>query len=440
MLEHIRRYRELILFVSMWIILGNINTELAMASVVISVILLWRGNRTMELMLGFITLLVFSDSMMVSLEFAKKVKDIYLVLLAVFLIFDKSLVREKNVLFVNFIPFFIWALCMIPRSPIPVVAAQKTISYALIFLVAPFYFTKLIREHGPNFFKGYFWAVTIILVSGLILSFIDADKGYLMGRFRGVFGNPNGVGVFCAMVMLVLVIARSQIAGLFTRIELLWIVGLILISVFISGSRNSLITIVFFFAFLRTYKLSKWLGFAILIFLVVAYEIVISNLPEILNYFGLAKALRVDSLQSGSGRFVAWGFAFRIINSDVMQFFMGKGFAFEEYIFHSYQDYLVRLGHVGGVHNSFLALWINTGIIGLVLWMYGFLKTVFQASRFSYLAMPIVYAIFFSAFFEPWLNASLNPYTIHVILVLSALYHYSREKERMKIAPLANAA
>jgi O-antigen ligase len=430
MLEHIRMYRDLVLMVFAWVVLGNINTELAMFAVIGSVLLLLRAKRYIELMLGFVTILVLSDSFLESLKFAQKVKDIYLVLLSLNLFFDKSLTKDKNIIFVNFLPFLIWALCMIPRSPVPVIAAQKTISYGLIFLVAPFYFMKLIREYGVTFFKSYFWAISIILVSGLILGMVHVEKGYLLSRFRGLFGNPNGIGVFCAMITLVLLTVRSRIHNVFNRIELMWLVGLILLCVLLSGSRNSLITIVFFFAFMRAYKMSKWFGFSVLLFLIVLYEIVISNLPAILGFFGVAEMMRAESLESGSGRFIAWGFALKIINSDTLQFFLGKGFSFDEFIFSINQERLIKMGHVGGVHNSFLALWLNTGIIGLILWLSGFLRTIFQTSRFSYIAMPLVFAIFFSGFFEPWLMASLNPYTIQVILMMSFLRQYGGIIER----------
>jgi O-antigen ligase len=74
------------------------------------------------------------------------------------------------------------------------------------------------------------------------------------------------------------------------------------------------------------------------------------------------------------------------------------------------------------VHNSFLALWLNTGIIGLILWIFAFLRTISKAMTRSYMTLPFFYAVLFSAFFEPWLMGSLNPYTITFLFALSLLY------------------
>ena len=93
--------------------------------------------------------------------------------------------------------------------------------------------------------------------------------------------------------------------------------------------------------------------------------------------------------------------------------------AYEEYLYMINRHALSALGHQGGVHNTFLALWLNTGIIGLVLWLVGLFRTIFKAVAISYTALPFLYTVLFSAFFEAWLMGSLNPYHITMLLILA---------------------
>src|SRR6187551_2504725 len=102
MLEFLKKNNQLVLMVLVWMVCGNILTELAMGVVVISVLLLKRKDMYMELILGFMILLMFSDSKMLSLGFAKEIKDIYLILLTLFLLFDWKNFKQKNIIFVSF--------------------------------------------------------------------------------------------------------------------------------------------------------------------------------------------------------------------------------------------------------------------------------------------------------------------------------------------------
>jgi hypothetical protein len=93
---------------------------------------------------------------------------------------------------------------------------------------------------------------------------------------------------------------------------------------------------------------------------IIVFQLILANLTDILSALGLAKALRADTLESGSGRLVAWAFAWKHINSSFQNFLYGGAFGFDEMLFAWNAKMLISLGHVGGVHNSFLALWLNT--------------------------------------------------------------------------------
>ena len=47
----------------------------------------------------------------------------------------------------------------------------------------------------------------------------------------------------------------------------------------------------------------------------------------------------------------------------------------------------------------------------------------FNAAKNSGLALPILFACLFVANFEPWLAASLNPFTIQFIICIAVILH-----------------
>jgi O-antigen ligase len=421
MLDFLKRKNQFVLMLLLWLVAGMVATPVAVGIVAVSVLLLKRRAMYAELILGFILILVLSDSWQPELQFAKKVKDIYLILLTLFFFFDRKEFRIRGTFIGPFIPFLIWSVFQIFSHPVISISAQKTLSYGLIFLVAPAYFFKVFEDYGRVFLKDYAMMVALLLIAGLALYIVFPDKVLVGSRYSGVLGNPNAIGLFCTVFFILFQSAVIKFPDLFSRNEKVFIYGLIAISVLLSGSRNTILSIALCMFFTRFYKISPWLGTFIVIVIAVIYQMVMTNLPEILQSLGLAKALRADTLESGSGRLVAWTFAWNLINSSFHQFMFGRGFGFDEYIFIQNYSFLVKLGHIGGVHNSYLALWLNTGIIGLILWLIGFFRTIVKAIPKSYTALPITYAVMFSGFFEAWLMGSLNPYTITFLFILSLI-------------------
>jgi O-antigen ligase len=104
---------------------------------------------------------------------------------------------------------------------------------------------------------------------------------------------------------------------------------------------------------------------------------------------------------------------------------LGKGFFYTEYLFKKYFEILSTQGHQGNAHNSYLTFWLDTGLIGLIMYVVAFFSSFISAARKSYYAIPLLYAIVFSANFESWLTSSLNPFTIQVWIMLTILLFMS---------------
>lgn len=374
----------------------------------------------MELLIGFFFILVMSDSRQDSLQWAVSAKDEYIAMLSLFLLMDQKSFQPFSYFYQKFMPFFLIACVCLFYTPSEIIftSIQKTLSYILLIIVVSNYVVRCHKDHGSEFYKVLIYFGVTILVVGLAFKFIHNSQAYFEGRFRGLLGNPNGLGVFTLMFFLTFSVIKDVYPTLFTKSEK-WVIYIaVFVSIFLSGSRNCLFALLIYFFFLFAYRLSTFLGFILFVILIVSYQAIQDNIVTIVEGLGLTSYLRVSTLSDASGRFVAWNFAKDQIKQSI---WLGRGFEYTNYIFHINEDWLSAMGHQGNAHNSYLTLWLDTGLFGLVAYMWGFLGSFFRAARKSKLALPVMYSVIFSTIFESWLTASLNPYTIQLFIILSML-------------------
>ena len=403
-----------ILFI--WWLTGTFAGPVVYAVIPLSLLFFWRSEMYEEMFIGFFFILILSDS----LEFAKNVKDIYLVLLALFLLIGRTNLVLVNKLFIWFIPYFVVALICLFYSVSFFISFEKTISYLLLLIVVPNYIQNLYVEKGEVFFKNIVLFVLLFFLLGLLLRFIKPELVFYEGRYRGVFIlNPNGLGVFSLLFFLFYSIINEYFPSLFSRRENIFIYSLCLFVVFLCSSRNAVISILIFLLFKYLYKISPFIGFLIFLLIIVTYEYIIANVGSIIMSLGLESFFRVETLETASGRYIAWKFAWDNIQQST--FFIGNGIGYTEALFKKHYVELSMLGHQGHAHNSYLTFWLDTGLIGLLLYLFGFIAVFVKGAKKTILSIPIMYAIFFSAFFESWLTASLNPFTIQVFAIVTIM-------------------
>ena len=418
-MEVIKKNGQLIFMILLWIASGYGGQFLPLAIVPITVYLMKRRGMYKELLIGFFVLLTLSDSRANSLAWAANAKNEYIVLLLSFIVFDQKTFSPLSPLFKKFIPFFLVAFLCVFFSPEYIVSTsiQKTFSYLFLIMVVSNYTLKCHRLYGAEFYKTLVYAVMGILISGFIMKFLNPNEAYLEGRYRGVVGNPNALGIYILLSFLTFSIIREKYPDLFSNWERNIVYGLMFLSLFMSNSRNSIFALLIFMFFSYFYKFSSYLGFIVFVVFLILYQYVEANLVDIITKLGLDSYFRVNTLQDASGRFVAWDFAKDHIKNESL--WLGRGFEFTEDLFGENSDWLNNLGHQGNAHNSYLTLWLDTGLIGLSAYMWAFVGSFFQAAKKSNMALPIMYSIVFSTIFESWLAASLNPFTIQLFVILT---------------------
>ncbi|NNC84414.1 MAG: O-antigen ligase family protein [Flavobacteriales bacterium] len=419
--SYIRENLQFTLLVLLWVLVGSMTGPVAIGIIGGSIFLLTARGYFTEILLGFWIILMFSDSRLEAFQFAQSFKKVFIViLLIVFFLQRKRLVKEKNVIFSLFLPFFIWSLLILYDNPRVDLAIQKTISYALLFLVVPFLTRFVLEEDQRGFFRSLVFFVMVYLISGILIRYVNFDLVYLTGRFMGFMGNPNGLGVLVFLFALLFDTICRRDPYAFPRWQKVAVWAVIFINLFYCQSRSALMAIVLYLMFCNFKILRGFPGLLVFISILVSYQYVMHNLPIVIASLGLEDFFRLDTIEGGSGRLVAWNFAWDNLQDT---FFVGKGFTYLDWVFWQNYDLLTSLGHLGNAHNSFLTFWFDTGLIGLILYLVAFFLMFHYISKKYDKALPYMYAIIFSASFESWLTASLNPMTITMLMSLTIMLH-----------------
>ena len=422
MLQYYKENIQMFIIFAIWLVVGMYGGPVIYGLVPFVMILMKRKGMHEELLLGYLFILLLSDSLESSLLFAKDLKNIYVTMMSLLLFADIKNFQPFNKFYKIFIPFFLISIVTMLNSTGDAfffTSVQKTLSYFLSFLIIPNFVSRLYREEGTQFLRRMMFFFFTILLIGFVLKYISPTTALLLGeRFRGVFGGPNGLGVFSVLTFISFYVINDFFPDLFTKNERRIIYVTILLSIVLCGSRNAIITILIFYIFQRFFSLSPFFGFIFFLVTIFVAEIVSSNATAIVVSLGLGDYFRTKTLEEGSGRFIAWAFAWEQIQNN---FFIGKGFAYNEFYMRQHYGMLLKLNHQGGVHNSFLTFWMDQGLIGLLLYLRSYILTFIKAAQKTKFAFPIMFAISFSAFFESWLVGSLSPFAFMGMFVFSIL-------------------
>jgi hypothetical protein len=296
---------------------------------------------------------------------------------------------------------------------------MKMVSYALLLLVIPWFVNTLLNEDRDRFLTHLIILGTIILIIGVALRFVYPGFVIFIGdRFSGLLGNPNGLGIFGFLFFSMVTIILTHHPHLLTFKEKVVVYGVIVLSMVWAGSRGGLFSSALFLAGWYLFSRSTLIGFIVMTSIFISYQLIIGNFVEIVTSLGLQNYFRLETFQSGAGRLVARDFAFKQIET---QYWMGKGFGYTEYLMKLHAHEFLRTEHQGNVHNSYLTMWLDTGLIGLIAFCYGWFKNFIRAAHNSSLVWALLFGLILSTTVESWLAASLNPFTIQLVIILSLL-------------------
>ncbi len=430
-------YKSLFGNLILWLVLGIALKVLAIPIIALHVLWLYNKRYTLEVFLGFFFILVLSDSRLGALSFAKNLKVVLMGLLLLPFILQREQefgLKAAYSFGKPFLPFIAFALFCIALSPVPFTAIQKTLSYLLLLVVVPIMFYSIYQKYGSFFLKALVYLGALILIAGYLIFLADPMSVMYNagGRSSGALGNPNGLGMFCFLFFLLYFVIRHYYPLLFSKREHLVILVLIVSSLLWSGSRGQTLSLLIFLITQLLSRRNQLVGLVLSGLIGIMLVSIDLDIVAIAHTLGFEEYLRVETLEAGGGRVVAREFAWEHINKN---FWIGKGFSYTEYIYGQNYYKLSMLGHEGNAHNAFLTMWLDTGLIGLGLFILGWAVLFFRAAKKSYLAFPVAFALIASNMVESWLAASLNPFTIMVLMILTLLIYVVQDAPVKPAAP-----
>ncbi len=376
-----------------------------------------------DMIFGFLVILVWSDMTpaIVPFRVVKTAKYAYIICLAIIFFMETQRMQPVSNVTKVFAPFLILSYFPIIASGEPLISLQKTISYSLLYLIVPNYLLYGFRRQGWLFFRQFTLFIVVMLVSQMAMPLYGPSWwSFIEGRFRGYFGNPNGLAIFSYLTFMFVTVLFKLKPDLFSFRGKAAIYILLIFFLVECGSRTSLTATVMFMVFFRFFGASPFLGFVMFLAFGAAVEVISGNLPAILTALGLHNYFRVDTIADGSGRYFAWAFAWNKINEDGF-FLFGGGFGNDEFIMRQHYPYLRSMGHHGGVHNSYLTMWFNTGIVGLLVFFRSYFLIFLKAVKHAPYAFAVMFSSMFSVLYESWLTGSLNPFTIILLSIVTVL-------------------
>lgn len=385
------------------------------------VFILGHRDRYFEVLILFLFVLILSDSTDPILKWSQSFKNILALSFGIiFLLKYRSFSTEGGIIR-YFLPFFAIALLCLAYSPIPIIGSQKMLSYFLVFIIVPKFVLEAIKIQGRIVLKRFLVFGLIVLVISLLLGYIGGPNSFgMMENYRlsGVFGNPNGLGIYVLIFTCFVIALKELYSGFISRIEYVTILVFVFFIILQTGSRGALLSLIVLIGSNNLFKISPWIGILVIAFIISIYDFLLTYFVATMIDLGLQEELRLDKIEEASGRVIAWTFAWDNIQDS---FFLGKGFGYDRNLTRINFMRLSKLGHEGGVHNSFLMLWLNVGLLGVIAWLRGMFLVAIKANKYTKVALPILVSVFLSAFFEGWLVGSLNPFTPFFLITLTVL-------------------
>ncbi|OGX18892.1 MAG: hypothetical protein A3K83_01100 [Omnitrophica WOR_2 bacterium RBG_13_44_8b] len=331
--------------------------------------------------------------------------------------------------------FIVYAFMSTSYSPYPSLTLERSTTILLLYISVFWIIWKYAFEQGPEkIIHIVLQVTTIIFIASFLMLFIGPYRPFLVGRFTGIFNNPNSLGIICAMLMP-LALWEYLTTQNKTYLILFFIM---LVSLFLSvsrGSINAAILGLIYFIYARSKKYRP----AVFFFSVAVILTLLWLIQTVARHFFLVY-FRVESIPTGAGRFEVWPVALRLILESPI---FGYGFGVEETLLKL--KHIVPRIHPGGYfHNSYLGITLQLGLLGAVILLFPLFTLLFKelfskqddnAPLLRYALRASLIAGLASGLFESWFysvgNSQSFPFWIIVMLLTFYRYQY-KEKDSVE--------
>jgi O-antigen ligase len=322
--------------------------------------------------------------------------------------------------------FIIYAFLSALYSPYPKVTLERSATILLLYVSVFWIIWKYAYDQGPQKVVNLILQVAmfIFIVSYLMIIFFP-HRAFFASRFQGIFENPNSMGLICAIL---LPLAFWQF--LETRKKsALFLLFLMLGGSLLSASRTSINAVIFslgYFIYKRTGKYRPLVFFSFL-----SLASVLAWIIESLSQHFFSAYFRFGTLPTGGGRLEIWPYALALIKDNPL---FGYGFGVEDRIF-KLKGIMLSGRYPSYVHNSYLGLMLQLGILGVIFFFAPLLTLLFkelfskqnsETPLLRYALQASLIAGLLCAIFESWIYSVGNSqaFPFWNIVMLLVFYRY----------------
>lgn len=448
------------------LLLGVSAGYLASAAAIIFFFVYYRQNKYLTniyLLLTLIIIMLLGDNYQGMLKFYQPLRYLIVILLSIYNV--KGIINKSSKFLIPFVCFS--SISTIFFLDFNLVAYFKILSYIVtagsIFKCMQF-LLNFDKEKTINYLA--YLLLVFLIINILLLPF---SSFYFAGRtrFLGLLAHPNGVATMICGSVPILIFSYESVFFKIKKSNFYLVVALILIMLILTGSRTCSLALVVFLLlkyisrfsittikstpkidfsakinFLKKFKLLAVSVFKISYFdnkpricayrsgliiltsilFLIAIELDLFSIDYILNLNFVKNLLRLDSINSGSGRFDIWLIAYNEILKNPI---FGNGFTYDttfiqEYGKAIYGENMPR--EYGGIWNSYLSLLLNTGVLGLLSFLF-FLYKMWRYSINKKFATALLIMFLIIGLSESWMMATLNILFPLMIINWSLLQH-----------------
>lgn len=307
------------------------------------------------------------------------------------------------------LPFSVVALIItLFFSPIVMLASFRAVSFWIVALVVFKIFKLNYQKNHNKLYDLLIVVFSLFVFFTVILMFLPF--GYLEGRFKGLLGNPNGLGLLSLFLYAIISILKHKNETSFSKFYLRILLFFLVFFIILSGSRTAFMSIVSFEVILRTNKGAVMRIIAVL-FVALCYLFISTvGVIEVIESLGLNQFLRVDTIGDASGRVVVWSAVWdEILRNPIF----GKGIMYDNYFIAEYVDQNIgdkAARHWGGVWSSYFSLLLDVGIVGFLVYVVFYIKML-SKSLYKQHAQAFIIICFLTAITESWMASSMNAFT-----------------------------
>jgi O-antigen ligase len=327
--------------------------------------------------------------------------------------------------------FIIYAFISATYSPYPYLTLQRATTILALYISVFWIIWKYTYYQGPRKVISLILSVMwLIFALGYLMIFISPARAFLAGRFAGIFGNPNGVGVISAII---LPLSLWQFLETKKKSSLLLFL-MILVALLLSaarGSINATIIALGYFLYARSRQSRPLVLFSSISFILIFTWIVDTALKEFFKVY-----IRAESIPMLGGRLEIWPVALNFIFDKPL---FGYGFGVEDKML--VLKHIVLYRHSGlYMHNAYLGMLVQLGLTGFIIFFIPLFILLFKevSLKDSGETIPLLrYALRASliagllcGIFESWIysvgNSQVFPFWIIVMLLV---FYRCRDKE-----------